>query len=432
MVPLRKASVPNPRHLMLQAVNHAVGPSVGRLLRLLSLMWLAGVAMRMTLLVVPPIIPLVHEQLHMSETQIGLLIGLPLAMFAIAAVPGSLLIARIGAKPALILGMTIAALAGGARGAAIDVWTLYAASIVTGFGIAIMQPGMPTLVRNWLPGRVGLGTVVYSNGMVVGAMLPPILTLPLVLPWIDGSWRLDFVLWAVPAIVMVVLFALLSPKEEPHADTKFSGGIGTLGRLWWPDWKNPLIWLLGLTFGSNNSPFFGANAFLGDYLATKGETSALAPALASLNGAQILALALLILMADRLQRRAWPFLVFGPFMLVGFLGLIFFPSPVVVVVCTGLIGISTAVTMTPTLALPALLVAPSDVPRTAAGMFTISYTCAIIIPTICGALWDVTGKPWTAFVPLALCSVALTVIGAITARHRLPAETLAERTAIAR
>src|SRR5277367_4818501 len=102
MVLLRKASVLNPCHLMLQAFNHAAGPPVGRLVRLLSLMWLAGVAMRMTLLVVPPIIPLVHEQLHMSETQIGLLIGLPLAMFAIAAVPGSLLIARIGAKPALI------------------------------------------------------------------------------------------------------------------------------------------------------------------------------------------------------------------------------------------------------------------------------------------------------------------------------------------
>ena len=133
------------RHAMLQAVNHAVGPPVGRLVRLLGLMWLAGVAMRMTLLVVPPVISLVHEQLHMSETQIGLLIGLPLAMFAIAAVPGSLLIARIGAKPALILGMFIAAFAGGARGAAIDVWTLYAASIVTGFGIAIMQPAC----RRW-------------------------------------------------------------------------------------------------------------------------------------------------------------------------------------------------------------------------------------------------------------------------------------------
>ena len=102
-------------------------------------------------------ISLIHEDLHLSETQVGLLIGLPLAVFALAAVPGSLLIARIGTRPALILGMTIAAIAGGARGLAIDVWTLYAAAIVTGFGIAIMQPGIPTLVREWLPHRISLG-----------------------------------------------------------------------------------------------------------------------------------------------------------------------------------------------------------------------------------------------------------------------------------
>src|SRR6202451_3767262 len=133
--------------------------------RLLGLLWLAGVAMRMTLLTVPPVIPLIHEELRMSETQIGLLIGLPLALFAIAAVPGSLLIARIGTRLALVLGMTIAALAGGARGAAAKVWALCAAAIATGFGIAIMQPGMPTLVREWLPARVGVGTIAHSNGM---------------------------------------------------------------------------------------------------------------------------------------------------------------------------------------------------------------------------------------------------------------------------
>jgi hypothetical protein len=32
-------------------------------------------------------------------------------------------------------------------------------------------------------------------------------------------------------------------------------------------------------------------------------------------------------------------------------------------------------------------------------MLTISYTCAIVIPTLCGALWDMTGRPWIVFVP---------------------------------
>ena len=130
--------------------------------------------------------------------------------------------------------------------------------------------------------------------------------------------------WAVPAIVMALVFALLSPKDQQNEERESGGSISTLGRLWWPDWKNPLIWLLGLTFGSNNSPFFGANAFLGDYLATQGNTGVLGLALGSLNGAQILALVVLVLLADRMQRRAWPFLLFGPLMLAGFLGLIYF------------------------------------------------------------------------------------------------------------
>src|SRR5579864_7268628 len=154
---------------MLAAANSAAGLSPGRLLRVMSALFLAGVALRMTILAMPPVIPLVHDELHMSETQVGLLVGLPLAIFALAAVPGSLLIARIGAPLAVLVGMIIAAVASGARGAAIDVWTLYAAAIATGFGVAIMQPGMPTLVRQWLPTRIALGTVAYTSGMLFGA-----------------------------------------------------------------------------------------------------------------------------------------------------------------------------------------------------------------------------------------------------------------------
>jgi CP family cyanate transporter-like MFS transporter len=390
------------------------GPSTGRLLKLMGVLFLAGIAMRMTLLAMPPVIPMIHDELGMSETQVGLLIGLPLALFAIAAIPGSLLIARIGAKFAVILGLSIAAVASGARGAAVDVWTLYAATIATGFGIAIMQPGPPTLVGEWLPTRMVLGTVAYTSGMVIGATLPPVLTLPYVLPLVGGSWRLNLVLWAVPALLIVPVFFLLSPKAGDSARL----GVAGAPRRWMPDWKDPLIWLLGFAFGSNNSPFFSTNAFLGDYLVSRGKTDLLAPALASLNGLQVFALVFLLVMAQRLQRRAWPFLLCGPLMLAAFLGLMLSPSPAVTIIAAGVIGIATAVTMTAILALPPLLSAPSDVPRVAAGMFTISYTCAIIIPTVSGALWDLSGKPWAAFIPSSLCAVTLTVFGAVVARYR--------------
>ena len=66
--------------------------------------------------------------------------------------------------------------------------------------------------------------------------------------------------------------------------------------------------------------------------------------------------------------------------------MIFVTSSLAIVAATAVIGIAGAVSMTAILALPPFLSLPADVPRTAAGMFTISYACAIIIPTIVRAV----------------------------------------------
>ena len=82
------------------------------------------------------------------------------------------------------------------------------------------------------------------------------------------------------------------------------------------------------------------------------------------------------------------------------------------------VGFASAITFAVILALPPMLSRSGDVHRVAAGMFTISYSCAVAIPTLSGALWDITGKPWTAFVPLSLCAITLTVLGWCLSRHR--------------
>jgi CP family cyanate transporter-like MFS transporter len=108
--------------------------------------------------------------------------------------------------------------------------------------------------------------------------------------------------------------------------------------------------------------------------------------------------------------------------LLAFLGLIFTRSDVVIVICAALIGVTTAITLTAILALPPILSTAADLPRTSAGMFTISYTTAILVPTISGALWDATGKPWSAFVPLCICAIALTVLGVVAVRYPTPSQ----------
>src|SRR2546421_12964146 len=94
------------------------------------LLWLAGIGLRITILAVPPVIPLIRTELGMSETQVGILTGLPPVLFACTAVLGSLLIARFGALTTLIVGLLATAMGSALRGATPDIWLLYGATVV--------------------------------------------------------------------------------------------------------------------------------------------------------------------------------------------------------------------------------------------------------------------------------------------------------------
>jgi MFS transporter, CP family, cyanate transporter len=377
------------------------GAAGGRVLMCVTLLWLAGNGLRLTILAVPPIIPLIHADLQMSETEIGVLTGLPPVLFACAAVPGSLLIARFGALPTLVTGLLATAVGSALRGAAPDVWLLYAATILTGFGIAVMQPSLPPLVRAWLPHRIGFGTAVYTNGLLVGEILPVALTIPLVLPLVGGSWRLGLAAWAVPVVVIALLVVTLAPR---HYDVLTTGVVAM--RRWWPDWKSRLLWRLGLMLGGANAMYFTTNAFIPDYLHHIGRGDLISGALTALNTGQLPASALLLLFAGELERRTWPYLACGVICIVAVLGIVF-GSELTIIGGAALLGFASASVLILMLALPPLLSPPDDVHRLSAGMFTISYSCAVIVPILSGLGWDLSGIPAIAFAPIGLCALLL-------------------------
>jgi MFS transporter, CP family, cyanate transporter len=376
---------------------------VRRVLLSLTLLWLAGAGLRLTVLAVPPVLPFIHDDLHLSETQVGILVGLPSLLFALAAVPGSLLIARLGPVTALALGLLFNGVASGLRGAAPNALWLYAATIAMGAGIAIAQPAMPPIVRAWLPDRIGFATAVYTNGFLIGATAAAALSLPLVLPLVGGSWRLGFAAWAVPVVATAVLVPLLVPA------TKRPGAYAVTIPRWWPDWRSPLLWRLGILFGSNNSTYFATNAFLSDYLNAHGTADLIGPALTALNVGQIPVSFALIAAAGRLQNRLWPYIVSGLGVLAG-LAVIVFGSGVAIIIGAALVGSSLTLTFVLILALPPVLSAPGDVHRLAAGMFTISYSTAVLVPAASGLLWDLTGVPGAAFAPMAVCGLLIAVL----------------------
>jgi len=375
---------------------------VRRVLLPLTLLWLAGAGLRLTVLAVPPVLPFIHADLNLSETQVGILTGLPSLLFALAAVPGSLLIARVGAVTALALGLLLDGVASGLRGAAPNALWLYAATVAMGAGIAIAQPAMPPLVRAWQPDRIGFATAVYTNGFLMGATAAAALSLPLVLPLVGGSWRLGFAAWAAPVVVTAVLVPLLAPRGGQR-----ESAVTVLG--WWPDWRSPLLWRLGILFGSNNSTYFTTNAFLSDYLNAHGAADLIGPALTALNVGQIPMSFALMAAAGRLQNRLWPYVVSGLGVLAG-LAAVVFGTGVVIIAGAAFIGLSLTLSFVLILALPPLLSAPGDVHRMAAGMFSISYSTAVLVPAVSGLLWDFTGVPGMAFAPTAVCGVLLAAL----------------------
>jgi MFS transporter, CP family, cyanate transporter len=364
-----------------------------------SLLWLAGAGLRLTLLVVPPVISLIQADLELSGTEIGVLTGLPIVLFGVAALPGSLLIARFGAVATLVTGLTIAGIASALRGAVPLTFALYAATIVMGAGVAIMQPALPPLVRQWLPKRVSFATALYTNGLLVGEALAVMLTIPIVLPLVDNSWRWAFVIWGVPLIVIALMTALLAPRSTDAQSSQ----APTSG---WPDWSTPLIWKISFIFGAINSVYFCSNAFLPGYLTDAGRPDLIAATLTALNLGQLPASFVLLGVAGKLENRAWPFMVCGALMLVCIAGMVSTVSAWTIAFAAAL-GFLGAFVLTLGFALPALLGAQSDVARMSAAMFTISYSEALIISVLSGAAWDLAASARFAFLPIALSAVPL-------------------------
>ena len=371
-----------------------------RVLLCVLMLWLAGAGLRITILAIPPVIPLIRTELGMSETLVGILTGLPPVLFACTAVLGSLLIARFGALKTLIAGLLVTAAGSALRGVAPDIAVLYAATVVTGFGVAIMHPSLPPLVRAWLPDRVGFGTALFTNGLLIGEILPVALTIPLVLPLLHESWRATFVVWAIPVVLIAVVLMVFAPRPPVSEQARKNA------QRWWPDWSDPLVWRLGIALGSVNAMYFTANAFLPDFLHHVGRPDLVSAALIALNVGQIPASFLLLAVAGRLERAIWPHIVCGAGSLAAIVGIALLPGPGIVV-CAAILGFFAAAILILMLALPPLLAPPDDVHRLSAAMFTISYSCAVITPILSGIAWDLTGAGWSAFVPLGLCAVVL-------------------------
>jgi MFS transporter, CP family, cyanate transporter len=372
----------------------------------LVVLWLAGANLRLTVLAVPPVLPLIHRQFVLSERAVGALSGLPVLLFGLAAIPGSLLIARLGVRGAAIAGLLFVALASAARGIGPSEPVLFVMTVLMAAGVAVVQPALPALVGAWFRDRPGFATAVYANGLLIGEALPAALTIPLVLPLVGGSWPASFAIWAVPAAATALLMALCRSDAPPSA--------GQVPTRWWPDWRHRETWQLGLMQGGTGGLYFASNAFIPDYLHAIGRPDLVTLCLIALNLGQLPASVVLLLAARRLGGSKTALVLIQIVGLFG-IGTLLTSVAWAAVLGAGVIGFCCAFTLIVTLALPPQIVPAGDVHRLSAGMFAIGYSLSCIIPLLGGALWDASAVPAAAFLAAA-GSTAIVLTTALTSR----------------
>ncbi len=365
---------------------------------LLVLLWFTGLYLRLPILVAPPLAPFIGSDLDMSQAQIGALTTLPVFMLALGALLGSLLIMRVGPRNALAGALALVALASAARGTAPDSLIVLLFSGIMGLGIAIMQPSLPALLPRWFtPGRIALATACYMNGMLMGEFIGAGLTLPVIMPLADGSWRLTLAIWSLPALLVAA--ALLIPGNGSPAPAG--------PPRWLPDPRDPLMWKMGLLLAGTASLFFGTNAYMGSVLEARGEAERLDSALFWFNIAQVAASLFMMGMAGRWVARRGPILFSATTSVLTMLGFLLIDGWVGVVFAFA-VSFFAGILLILLVALPPQLLDSSHSGRLSAGNFTIGYTLAFVIPLLGGILADLTNNPVVAvWVILAFAAMTL-------------------------
>ncbi len=198
--------------------------------------------------------PLKHD-LHLSDTQIGLLQGLAFAMlYSVLGIPFGLLADRLNRRNLIALGVIAWSLMTSLGSVARTFGTLALARMGVGVGEASLSPAAFSLIADYFPRerlssamsvygmgvQVGAGLALVSGGLIVQAVmhLSPV-TLP-VLGTLE-PWRLTFLLVGSPGILIVLLLATLrepprrcSPAAAgfPRARPGLSSAVGHLRARW--------------------------------------------------------------------------------------------------------------------------------------------------------------------------------------------------------
>jgi MFS transporter, CP family, cyanate transporter len=177
------------------------------MLLLAATLVLMALNLRAAVASIGPVLRDMQLELGMSDTVAGVLTTLPVVCFGAFGLLAGRLGRRVGMETALVTALLLMTVGPAVRAFAPNTGLLLLTSLLPLLGIAIGNVLAPVAVKAWFPRDVGRMTGWYSMAIAAGTGLAAALTVPLADAF--GGWRAGIGLWAIPAGLALVPWAMV-------------------------------------------------------------------------------------------------------------------------------------------------------------------------------------------------------------------------------
>jgi MFS family permease len=377
---------------------------------ILGIVYLSILAFTLIFQSIPPILPFILSELHLTYAQSGLLMSLFALPGIFVSLLGGFLADRYGMK---LLGTGCFLLMIGGTflvGLGEDLPVLGLGRIIAGIGGLTLSVFLPKLLSQWFKEReLGLAMGIFNTGVPLGSVICFGLFGKMGSLW---GWRVPILLTGIYLLITFILFLTfyrLPPSREVGED-KPLGILKSLNQMGYP------IWLVGFSWLWFNAAFvsfatFGPNLFLQkNYTIEQSGFLIGIPLLGSL-----LFSAPIGYLVDRFKRQEW-FIGMGAIALA-ILALFFnFSSSFLLLVI--LMGIFSAMIPAPIYSLPPEMLKPENVGLGFGVISTCSSIGLFVAPYLVGKAKDLTGSYGWSFILISLFSFLIMVFIFFTHRSR--------------
>ena len=218
---------------------------IPRVLLLVALV-LAAINLRPGITSLAPLIERIATELSLSRSFISLATALPVLCMGLLAPLAPRLALRWGLERAIALCLGLVALALLTRLGAQQSTVLMGSAIALGAAIAVAGPLLSGFIKRYFAAQMDQVVGWYSLGMAIGGAGGAVLTAPATALFGD-AWNLGLAVWALPAVLGVLLWICLPNRLGADEAQEQSAGL---------PWRQPRAWLISLFFALQAGLFY--------------------------------------------------------------------------------------------------------------------------------------------------------------------------------